>query len=85
MLQVSGLLLDRHGNVLRAGAEGILSKDSPFWVQMFGAREGIDDEALRRLLEEERREDLPGKPLKWQVAVHNLVAQLLLREGDVIR
>lgn len=85
VLQVSGMLLDGEGNILRAGAEGILSKDSPFWVQIFGARQGIDEEAVRKLLDEERRTDLPGEPLKWRVALHNLVAQLLERPDEVNR
>jgi len=83
VLQVTGMLVAADGTILRAGAEGILSKDSPFWVQIFGARRGIDDEAVRRLLEEERRQDLPGEPLKWQVALRNLVAQLLVLPAEV--
>ncbi len=85
VLQVTGILLDSQGNILRAGAEGIISKDTPFWVQVFEARQGIDDEALRRLLQDERRTDLPGAPLKWQVALNNLVAQLLLRADKVVK
>lgn len=77
VLQVTGILLDRAGNLVRAGAEGIVAKDSPFWVQVLEAQEGMSNEALRTLLHEERREDLPGRPLKWQVALRNLVAQLL--------
>jgi hypothetical protein len=38
-----------------------------------------------RLLEQERREDLPGKPLKWQVAIENLLAQLLGERSRVIQ
>jgi hypothetical protein len=37
-----------------------------------------------RLLEQERREDLPGQPLKWQVALDNLLAQLLGEKDRIV-
>lgn len=77
VLLVTGILLDRQGNILRAGAEGILHKDTPFSLQIFDIQKSIDDNAIRQLLTEARREDLPGKPLKWEAAIHNLAAQLL--------
>lgn len=77
VLQVTGMLLDREGNIVRAGAEGIAAKDSPFWVQVLEAQQAMSNETLHKLLHEERREDLAGNPLKWQVALRNLVAQLL--------
>lgn len=85
VLQVNGMLLDREGKILRAGAEGILHKDTPFWLQIFDIQKSIDDAAIRRLLTEARREDLPGKPLKWKVAIHNLVAQLLPQGQSTIQ
>lgn len=84
VLQVTGMLLDREGKILRAGAEGILHKDTPFWLQIFDIQKSIDDAAIRRLLTEERREDLPGKPLKWKAAIHNLIAQLLPQKQQTI-
>lgn len=78
VLQVTGMLLDRQGNILRAGGEGIISKDTPFWVQIFEAREGIDDAALHRLVHEERRDDLRGAPLTWQNSLEVLFGQLPL-------
>lgn len=77
VLQVTGLLLDREGNIRRAGAEGIISEDTPFWAQIFDVKKSLDNEAVRKLLTETRREDLPGKPLAWKVALYNLSAQLL--------
>lgn len=79
VLQLTGLLLDREGNVIRAGAEGFLHEDSPFWAQVLNIGTTVDDNALRKLMEEERREDLPGKPLAWRVAAHNLVKKLASR------
>lgn len=80
VLQLTGVLLDKEGNVIRAGAEGFLHEDSPFWVQALEAGTTVDDNAIRKLFTEERREDLPGQPLTWKVAVENLVLQLTQRQ-----
>lgn len=85
VLQVTGMLLDREGNILRAGSEGIIAKDTPFLLQIFEVQKSIDDEAIRHLLSDARREDLPGKPLKWKTALHNLVAQMLPQNQFVIQ
>jgi hypothetical protein len=85
VLYLTGALIDLEGKVVRAGAEGILSEDTPFWAQSIGAQREIDTDTVLRLLEEERREDLPGKPLKWQVALENLLAQLLGEPSRVIQ
>lgn len=77
VLQVTGILLDREGNIVRAGAEGIAAKDSPFWVQVLEAQQAMDNTRLQNLLLHEHREDLPDRPLKWQAALHHLLAQLL--------
>jgi hypothetical protein len=37
----------------------------------------LSKEDLQKILNNERREDLPGHPLKWKVALQNLLAQLL--------
>ncbi|NBC03542.1 MAG: hypothetical protein GVY20_07540 [Bacteroidetes bacterium] len=79
VLQLTGVLLDREGNVVRAGAEGFLHKDSPFWVQALEAGTTIDDNAIEKLLTGERHDDLPGRPLAWKVAMENLVSQLTKR------
>jgi len=71
------MLLDGDGNILRAGAEGIAGYDTPFLAQVFEADRDIRPQAIERLLNEEKRDDLPGQPLKWQVALDNLVEQLL--------
>lgn len=76
VLQLTGLLLDNEGKILRAGAEGFLHEDSPFWVQVMEVKTTVDDNAINKLLTEERREDLPGKPLSWKVALTNLLFEL---------
>jgi hypothetical protein len=77
VLQVTGLLVDAEGRVVRAGAEGALGRDTPFKLQIFDVEKLLDDEALQAALTTERRKDLPGEPLALEVAVDNLVAQLL--------
>lgn len=82
VLQLTGILLDNKGKVIRAGAEGFLYEDSPFWVQALGAGTTVDDNAINKLYEEQRRTDLPGKPLAWKVALYNLMEQLLQRPNQ---
>jgi len=43
---------------------------------VLGAGTVIDDKTLRRSVTDIRREDLPGKPLAWRVAVDHLYYQL---------
>jgi len=77
VLQLTGMLLDREGNILRAGSEGILAKDTPFSLQIFDIEKEIDKKAIDQLIQNERREDLPGQPLKWKVAIDNLLIKIL--------
>jgi hypothetical protein len=76
VLHLTGVLLDATGRPVRAGAEGIILRDTPFHVQVVDATRTLDDIALARVLQDERREDLPGSPLKLEVALDNLLAQL---------
>jgi hypothetical protein len=79
VLQLTGILLDSGGNILRAGAEGLFHEDTPFWAQVMELKKAIDDRTLQRLVSEERREELPGQPLVWQAGLQNLLANLLGR------
>lgn len=79
VLQLAGYIADKNGNVVRAGAEGVIHNDSPFWLQVLDVQELINDETISRLFSEERREDLPGDPLTLDVALKNLLAGLLDR------
>ena len=83
VLQVTGMLLDREGKILRAGAEGMFHEDSPFWVQVLEMEKSMDDNTLHRILKEERRDDLPERPLVWQAALKNLLEQLLAPQKSV--
>jgi len=79
VLQLSGVVFDQQGVELCAGAEGIIGSDAPFWVQVLEAGKDIDDEQLDRVLHSERRDDIPGAPLNWQVAADQLLWNLLHR------
>lgn len=77
VLHLTGALLRADGTVVRAGAEGIAGYDAPFMLQVVDAGRDVTPEAIEFLLEEDRRADLPGYPLKWQAALEQLVFQLL--------
>jgi hypothetical protein len=76
VLHLTGVLVDRQGRVIRAGAEGIVMRDTPFAAQVVDAERVFDDTEIQRVLTQERRKDLPGAPLKLDVALDNLIAQL---------
>ena len=76
VLQLTGVLVDKKGEVVRAGAEGFLHEDSPFWVQALDASTTVSDRIMETLLTDQQREDLPGNPPAWRVAAVNLLEQL---------
>ena len=76
VLQLTGVIVNAQGQVVRAGAEGILARDTPFAAQVFDIEKTLDDRSLRAVLTSERRTDLPGEPMKWQVALDSLLWQL---------
>jgi len=77
VLQITGVRLDRDGRILRAGAEGVIAKESGFVVRMvLRATEVLSPEELQNALWA-RRTDLPNRPLTWEVAFDELVTRLL--------
>lgn len=75
VLQLTGALVDANGQAVRIGAEGIYAKRTRLLVSAVGGVEVLGDEAVTAA-RAERRSDLPGAPLAWQVAMRELVAQL---------
>ena len=75
VLQLTGALVDTTGRALRIGAEGILPVRTRLAVSALGGQELLRDEHVKEA-RSLHRDDLPGQPLAWQVAVQNLVAQL---------
>ena len=77
VVHLTGALVRSDGTVVRAGAEGIAGYDAPFMLQVFDAGQDVTPAEIEFLLEEDRRNDLPGNPLRWQAALDQLVFQLL--------
>ena len=75
VLQLTGALVGKDGRAIRIGAEGLIAHRTSLLASAAGAQALITDDDVRRL-NNARREDLPGKPLVWQVSLRNLVAEL---------
>jgi hypothetical protein len=76
VLHLTGVLVDASGQPVRAGAEGIVLRDTPFLAQTVDASRVFDSSELERVLSQARRAELPGAPLALDVALDNLLAQL---------
>jgi hypothetical protein len=76
VLQLTGVLLDASGQPVRAGAEGVVLRDTPFLAQTVDANRTFDSIELEQVLSQARRTELPGAPLALDVALDNLLAQL---------
>ena len=75
VLQLTGALVGKDGKAIRIGAEGLLAHRTSLLASAVGAQALISDDDVKQLLNA-RRDDLPGKPLVWQVSLRNLVSQL---------
>jgi len=75
VLQLTGALIDNTGKAVRIGAEGIAAQRTRLLVSAVGGQELFGDEEVARV-RIARRDDLPGQPLAWQVALRTLVAEL---------
>jgi hypothetical protein len=81
VLQITGALVGRDGRAIRIGAEGLFARRTGFLISAVGAQTLLTDEDVERV-RTLRRDELPGRPLVWQAAIRNLVAELAGR-GDV--
>jgi hypothetical protein len=79
VLQLTGALVDPNGRAIRIGAEGIAARRTRLLVSAVGGTELLSDEDVERV-RTLRRDDLPGRPLAWQVALRHLVTQLTGRQ-----
>jgi hypothetical protein len=75
VLQLTGALVGPDGKAIRIGAEGMLARRTPLIISGLGGQALISDEDVSALMSA-RREDLPGRPLVWEVALHTLLDQL---------
>lgn len=80
VLQITGALLDAQGRVTRIGAEGLIARRTGIIASGIGLQGLITDKEVEEV-RSRVREDLPGKPLVWKVALRNLVGQLTGREA----
>lgn len=75
VLQLTGALMDLDGRAVRIGAEGFLAVRTPLLVSAMRGQAVLRDEDVADA-RSRRRDDLPGHPLAWQVALRQLVGQL---------
>lgn len=81
VLQITGALVAPDGRSVRIGAEGILARRTGIVASGFGLQELITDEDVAAVATL-RRDDLPGAPLAWQVAMQALLERLLEAPGS---
>lgn len=85
VIHVTGLLVDAEGNIINAGAEGLLAaKTASFFQSIVGLRNAISDDSISGITTDIRRKDLEGNPLAYEVALQNLFGNLLWRK-ELIR
>ncbi len=85
VIHLTGALLDSNGNILRAGAEGIIARPHSVGNIFEDLKHAVSGDFSQSLLRkenlialiEDRWVDLPDQPFVWQVALQNLVDQLL--------
>ena len=75
VLQLTGAVMNADGTALRIGTEGMLARRTGMMVGAFASQRVITDDVVDQL-RSARRNNLPGQPLVWQVALRNLVAAL---------
>lgn len=78
VLQLTGALVGRHGRALKIGAEGMLARRTSLPISALGAQAVISDAEVEEL-RTARREELPGRPLVWRVALRHLIRGLVER------
>lgn len=75
VLQLTAALVDRDGKAIRIGAEGFYARRTRLTISALGGQELLSDEDIGAV-RTSRRDDLPGAPLAWQVALRELRTRL---------
>lgn len=75
VLQLTGAIVGGDGWAIRIGAEGFALRRTRLAVSALGGVELLREEDVAES-RTARRDDLPGRPLAWQVAMRHLVANL---------
>lgn len=71
VLQVTAVLVGRDGRGVRIAAEGIAPRRTPLLASALGAQRVITEEDVAQI-RMQRRSELPGQPLAWQVALRRV-------------
>lgn len=84
VLQLTGALVNAEGKAVRIASEGLFVRRTGLLLSAVGAQALITDAEVSAFLEQ-RRDDMAGKPLAWQVALDALVRRLgpVVAEGTV--
>ena len=86
VIHFTGAVMDSSGHILRAGAEGILAaKSASVLESAIGLQNSVSDKKMQKLTTGVLRKDLPGQPLAYQVALQNLVGQLLKKKAMLVK
>lgn len=83
VLQFTGVLLNRNGEIIRGGAEAFFAKPKTFFESIIKLSDPISEKDIADL-KFKQRDDLTDTILVWQIALHNLVGQLLQKEEMII-
>lgn len=83
VVQLVGTVVNREGKVVRSGAEGLLASKPGALVTLLGGQQAASDRQLAELVFATRRDDLPGQPLAWEIALRTLVSELTNRDPAV--
>lgn len=75
VMQLTASLVDPDGRVVRIGAEAFYPRRTRLLVSAVGGQELLTDDDVKAI-QSYRREDLPGQPLAWQVAMRELVGRV---------
>lgn len=75
VLQFTASLVDRWGMAVRIGAEGFHARRTGILVSSIGGQDLMSDEDVNAA-RAGRRDDLPGSPLAWQVALRELAGRV---------
>jgi hypothetical protein len=82
VLQLTAALVGSDGKALRIGAEGFHARRTRLTLSALGAQELLGDEDVAAA-RTQRRDDLPGAPLAWQVALRELVTRVTGRAASL--
>ena len=80
VVQLVGTVVDREGKIVRSGAEGLLASKPGALATLLGGQQAVSDRQLAELVFATRRDDLPGQPLAWEIALRTLVSELTNRD-----